>query len=162
MGAAIHWTGPDPIRFTAPGSRRDPGHQPNHAMARSIIALKSFLLRAPTTCSTTSPPLTMNTAGMPLMWNFTASSWFSSTFTLPTFTRPLYSSASSFNEGPIILQGPHHSAQQSSITGVVDDVTSCPKFCSLIVTIFSPAIIPPKKLRETNGDLTAPEHQNTH
>ena len=42
---------------------------------------------------------------------------FSSTFTLATMSLPSYSVASSSSAGPIILQGPHHSAQKSTSTG---------------------------------------------
>ncbi len=47
--------------------------------------------------------------------------------TLPIFTLPSYSAASSSSTGAIILQGPHHSAQKSTTTGVVDFKTSCGK-----------------------------------
>src|SRR5436853_177535 len=40
--------------------------------------------------------------------------------TLPTFTLPSYSLATSSRIGAIILQGPHHSAQKSTSTGVDD------------------------------------------
>src|SRR5438477_11659535 len=57
--------------------------------------------------------------------------------TLPTFTFPSYSLASSSTIGPIILQGPHHSAQKSTSTGVSDLSTSCSKLASVKVTIFA-------------------------
>src|SRR5436190_15104046 len=108
----------------------------------------------------------MNTAGIPLMPNFTARFWFSSTFTLPTLTRPLYSPANSSREGAIILHGPHHGAQKSSITGVAEDVTSCPKFCSSIVTIFPAttfsAIFPPNKIARIHQRLAVRDQQNAH
>src|SRR6185503_4496130 len=55
--------------------------------------------------------------------------------TLPTFTLPSYSLASSSRIGAIILQGPHHSAQKSTRTGVVDFKTSSSKLAAVRVTI---------------------------
>src|SRR5262245_26327760 len=53
-----------------------------------------------------------------------ASSWLSSTFTLPTLARPAYSSASCSMLGPIIRHGPHHTAQKSTSTGTLLPSTS--------------------------------------
>src|SRR5205823_14121892 len=50
--------------------------------------------------------------------------WFSSTFTFATLTAPAFSRATSSNNGAITLQGPHHSAQKSTITGLALCVTS--------------------------------------
>src|SRR5437016_6692725 len=44
--------------------------------------------------------------------------WFSSTLTFATLTEPDFSRAISSSNGAIILQGPHHSAQKSTITGL--------------------------------------------
>src|SRR5207245_2668629 len=43
---------------------------------------------------------------------------FSSTLTFATLTEPDFSRAISSSNGAIILQGPHHSAQKSTITGL--------------------------------------------
>src|SRR2546430_13615260 len=56
--------------------------------------------------------------------------WFSSTFTFATLTAPAFSRATSSNSGAIILQGPHHSAQKSTITGLSLCVTSRSKLDS--------------------------------
>src|SRR2546426_9215530 len=61
-------------------------------------------------------------------------------FTLPTLTFPSYSLASSSRIGAIILQGPHHSAQKSTSTGVGEFSTSCSKLASVNMTIFRAAI----------------------
>src|SRR5947199_182236 len=49
---------------------------------------------------------------------------FSSTLSLTIFTLPLSSLEISSSAGPIIRQGPHHSAQKSTTTGVPDFRTS--------------------------------------
>ena len=61
-------------------------------------------------------------------------------FTLPIFTLPSYSSASSSRSGAIILHGPHHSAQKSTSTGTGDCKTCCAKFSCVSVTINGEAI----------------------
>src|SRR4051812_11327385 len=55
-----------------------------------------------------------------------------STFTLPTTALPSYSFAISSTTGPTILQGPHHSAQKSTNTGLSDLSTNSSKFASVI------------------------------
>src|SRR5438128_7936700 len=56
--------------------------------------------------------------------------WFSATFTFATVTATAFSRATSSNSGAIILQGPHHSAQKSTITGLSLCVTSRSKLDS--------------------------------
>src|SRR5437660_10879675 len=65
--------------------------------------------------------------------------WFSSTFTFATLTAPAFSRAISSSSGAIILQGPHHSAQKSTITGLSSCVSSRSKLdsSSLITVEFS-------------------------
>ena len=70
-----------------------------------------------------------------------ASPWCWSMFTLPILTCPSYSSANSSRIGPIILHGPHHSAQKSTSTGVEAFSTSAAKFSCVKVTILGAAII---------------------
>src|SRR5262249_44692121 len=68
--------------------------------------------------------------------------WFSSTLTFATLTEPAFSRAISSKRGAIILQGPHHSAQKSTITGLSWCVTSRSKLdsSSLITVEFSIAL----------------------
>src|SRR5262249_43594666 len=68
--------------------------------------------------------------------------WFSSTLTFATLTEPAFSRAISSNTGAIILQGPHHSAQKSTTTGLSWFVTSRSKLdsSSLITVEFSIAL----------------------
>ena len=69
--------------------------------------------------------------GMPLIPYFCAIEESLSTFTFPTFTLPLYFSAIVSMVGDNILHGPHHSAQKSTTTGILDDSTSKAKFSSV-------------------------------
>src|SRR2546429_435849 len=55
--------------------------------------------------------------------------------TLPIFTRPSYSLASSSRIGDTARQGLHHSAQKSTRTGREDLRTSCGKLVSVRVTM---------------------------
>src|SRR2546421_10712022 len=68
--------------------------------------------------------------------------WFSSTLTFATLIVPAFSRAISSRSGAIILQGPHHSAQKSTITGLSCCVTSRSKLDSfrLITLEFSMAL----------------------
>src|SRR6266498_3810147 len=101
----------------------------------SRLAFRSRLLRRPTTCSATSPYLKIRSVGMARIPYSVAIDWYSSMLTLPTFTFPSYSLASSSRIGAIILQGPHHSAQKSTNTGVDALSTSCSKLASVRMTI---------------------------
>lgn len=84
--------------------------------------------------STSWPALKNFMVGMLIIWYFAdASSGCSSTLTLPTLTLPLYSSPICSMRGERILQGPHHSAQKSTITGMSDFNTSASKL-SLVKT----------------------------
>src|SRR5919204_1716383 len=60
-----------------------------------------------------------------------ATSGFSSTFSLAIVSFPLCSSATSSSTGEIILQGPHHSAQKSTSTGVLAWSTSVSNVASV-------------------------------
>src|SRR5438445_13275303 len=68
--------------------------------------------------------------------------WFSSTLTFATLTEPAFSRAISSSSGEIILQGPHHSAQKSTTTGLSSWVSSRSKLdsSSLITLEFSMAL----------------------
>src|SRR5438876_12135757 len=73
---------------------------------------------------------------MARMLYFNERLWFSSTFTFATLTAPTFSRAISSSSGAIILHGPHHSAQKSTITGLSCCVTSRSKLDSLrIITV---------------------------
>src|SRR2546423_11398543 len=52
------------------------------------------------------------------MLNLKERLWFSSTFTFATLTESAFSRAISSSNGAISLQGPHHSAQKSTSTGL--------------------------------------------
>ena len=43
--------------------------------------------------------------------------WFSSTLTLAMRTRPFAAATAASSCGPSVLQGPHHGAQKSTMTG---------------------------------------------
>src|ERR1700733_1675885 len=60
-------------------------------------------------------------------------------FTLATVSLPANSPAISSSAGPIILQGPHHSAQKSTSTGPVllASTTSMAKLLSVTGTVFA-------------------------
>src|ERR1700691_665544 len=72
---------------------------------------------------------------MPRMPNFGGVCGFSSMLILATLTRSWYSPAISSRIGAIILQGPHHSAQKSSNTGLSDFRTSWLKVASVVCTM---------------------------
>src|SRR5690242_1532110 len=60
---------------------------------------------------------------------------FSSMLTFTTLSLPSISFEISSSEGPIMRQGPHHSAQKSTRTGVSDFRTSCSKEVSVALTV---------------------------
>ena len=75
------------------------------------------------------------------LWTFhDDNSTSSSTFTFATFALPSYSTASSSIIGATVLQGPHHWAQKSTITGTFDFSTSNSNFSPVNSTILFPAI----------------------
>src|SRR5215510_13584699 len=89
--------------------------------------------------------------------------WCSSILTLPTFTLPSYSLASSSRMGAIILQGPHHSAQKSTNTGVADFKTSSAKLASVRVTMLFADMRQGGFKIEVNGRRPSKsQHQNPH
>src|SRR6478609_7185910 len=65
---------------------------------------------------------------------------FSSTFSLPIFAFPAYSSASWSMIGVIWRQGPHQVAQKSTRTGVSDLRTSASQAASVKFSVLTPAI----------------------
>jgi hypothetical protein len=71
--------------------------------------------------------------------------WFTSMSNLPMVSLPSNSLAISFSTGAIILQGPHHSAQKSTKTGVSDSTTICSNVASVTSTgaaiVLSPLLL---------------------
>src|SRR6516164_1846058 len=71
------------------------------------------------------------TVGIPRTPYFIGVCGFSSMLTLATVNLPAMSAARSSRKGPIILQGPHHSAQKSTRTGPLARSTSASKLLSV-------------------------------
>src|ERR1041385_3542025 len=94
------------------------------------------------TWSRSCPFLKKSSAGIARMLYLDERLWLSSTFTFATLTAPAFSRAISSSTGAIILQGPHHSAQKSTITGLSSCFSSRSKFdsSSLITVEFSMAL----------------------
>src|SRR6059036_3056887 len=103
----------------------------------------TLLSTAPTICSFTWPSLMTSSVGIPRILKRAAVEPFASTSSLPTLTRPLYSTAMESMVGASARHGAHHAAQKSTSTGVVDFTTSDSKLESVISTVFSP-MNPPK------------------
>src|SRR5487761_2427490 len=104
-------------------------------MAPLIHLVNSLLGNAPTFCDVSLPSLNIIKVGMERMPSLPDTAGFSSTFNLVIFTLPPISLAISSSDGPIILQGPHHSAQKSTTTGTVDFRTSASNEASVILTV---------------------------
>src|SRR5919109_4552883 len=73
-----------------------------------------------------------------------AISGFSSTLSLAMVTLPWCSSAISSSTGETILQGPHHSAQKSTSTGVLDWSTSRSNVASVTAAALLIPPVPPR------------------
>src|SRR6266403_2708267 len=102
----------------------------------SIRISKSFLLVTPVTWSRSWPFLKKSKAGIARILYLIERLWFSSTLTFATLITSAFSCATSSSSGAIILQGPHHSAQKSTITGLSCCVTSRSKLDSLRLIIW--------------------------
>src|SRR5690606_31859293 len=96
------------------------------------LSARTDLGTAPICLSTTSPFLKYSRAGMLRMPYLTEISGLLSTFTLPITALPSYSAANSSTIGPTMRQGPHHSAQKSTNTGLSDCNTTSSKLLSVI------------------------------
>src|SRR5690606_27372992 len=96
------------------------------------LSVRTDLGTAPICLSTICPFLKKSKAGMFRIPYFTDMSGLWSTLTLPTTALPSYSLANSSTMGPTMRQGPHHSAQQSSNTGLSDCNTTSSKLLSVI------------------------------
>ena len=87
-------------------------------MNSASSAMSCPLLRAPTSRFSSEPLLKTMSVGMLMTSYLRAVSGLSSTLSLPMVILPLCSRAISSSTGAIILQGPHHSAQNATRTGV--------------------------------------------
>ena len=80
--------------------------------------------RAPRNPSTSWPPITATTIGIDCTWSAAASCGLASTSTLASNQSPAASLASRSSTGPSCLQGSHHSAHRSTITGADCDLAT--------------------------------------
>jgi hypothetical protein len=101
----------------------------------SIHPLSWLFGAAPTLVAAGWPSLKRIMVGMPRTPYFEGASGFSSMLSLAIVTLPASSSEISSSAGPIILQGPHHSAQKSTSTGPSADITSEWKLLSVMVLV---------------------------
>src|SRR5882757_2486958 len=127
---------------------------------------KSFLLAMPVIWSRSCPFLKKSNAGMARILYLDERLWFSSTFTFATLIASAFSRAISSSNGAIILQGPHHSAQKSTITGLLLCVTSRSKLDSstLITEELSIGLrkISPNLNNQNHGRNTKQQPQHRH
>src|SRR6185312_3064024 len=105
---------------------------------------------APTCLSTILPPLKNRIVGILRIPNSADTLGLLSTSTLPITALPSYSLESSSTKGPTIRQGPHHSAQKSSITGLSDFRTNSWKFES-VISIAIVSKFRSTKIRKSDG-----------
>src|SRR6201985_2084786 len=105
-------------------------------------AIQSFSLlfgSAPTWVAAGLPSLNRISVGMPRTANWFGDIGLLSISTFATGSLRATSPASSSSAGPIILQGPHHSAQKSTSTGpaLLFSTTSVAKLLSVTATVFA-------------------------
>src|SRR6266550_7886770 len=112
----------------------------------SIMREIDSLLVAPTTRSTSFPPLNRIKVGMPLIPYVAAVDGLSSTFSLTTARLPEYCSAIASTFGDNIRQGAHQAAQKSTSTGLSDFRTSCSKELSVTSLTLSFIFVVPSYL----------------
>src|SRR5438876_9362893 len=117
---------------------------PFHYRCLSRALVMTPLSTAPTICSLTWPSLMTRRVGMPRTLKRAAVEPLASTSSLPTLTRPLYSSAIASTVGAIARHGAHQAAQKSTRTVVLDFTTSDSKFASVISIVLAP-MNPPEK-----------------
>src|SRR6201990_1152009 len=104
--------------------------------------IQSFSLlfgKAPTCVAAGLPSLNRISVGIPRTANSLGDIGLLSMSTFATVSLPANSPASSSSAGPIILQGPHHSAQKSTSTGplLLASTTSVAKLLSVTGTVFA-------------------------
>src|SRR6185437_1272116 len=97
---------------------------------------------APTTRSSSLPPLNSIKVGIPLMPYRCEIDGLSSTFTLTTRAVAAYFSATAATVGSSMRQGAHQVAQKSTSTGLSDCNTSFSKLLSFTSSIFAPILAP--------------------
>src|SRR6266699_2541385 len=124
-----------------------------HYRCLSRALVMTPLSTAPTICSFTWPSLMTRRVGMPRILKRAAVAPFASTSSLPTLTRPLYSSAMASTVGAIARHGAHQAAQKSTKTGVLDFTTSDSKFASVISIVLAPMNPPEKFYTKTTGQV---------
>src|SRR4051812_40230603 len=96
-----------------------------------VIHCSSFCLgAAPTWRAAISPFLKIISVGIDMIPYFDATPGFSSTLSLTILTLSPMVPAISSRAGAIMRHGPHHSAQKSTTTGLVDLSTSASKVAS--------------------------------
>ena len=113
-------------------TRRGRSSSPFPSLYFSIASSACFGL-TPTEVETGTPPLNSITVGMLITPKRVASSGSSSILTLPTYTSPLCSSASSSTTGESMRHGPHQGAQKSTSTGFSAARTSRSKLSCVTV-----------------------------
>src|ERR1700733_13670789 len=111
-------------------------------------AIQSFSLlfgSAPTWVAAGLPSLNRIKVGMPRTANWFGDIGLLSISTFATVSLPANSPASSSSAGPIILHGPHHSAQKSTSTGpaLLFSTTSVAKLLSVTATVFALMLMGP-------------------
>src|ERR1044071_7071906 len=102
----------------------------------------------PTSVSATWPPLKRIIVGMARTPYLAATASWSSMLTFAIFNLPSSSVANSSRIGAIALQGPHHGAQKSTSTGVVDALTVLLKDSVVRLTILSDMVIEQVETRD--------------
>src|SRR5271168_830708 len=107
-------------------------------MLPEIQSFSLLLGSAPTWVAAGLPSLNRIKVGMPRTANWFGDIGLLSISTFATVSLPANSPASSSSAGPIILQGPHHSAQKSTSTGPVllASTTSVAKLWSVTGLVF--------------------------
>ena len=95
------------------------------------------------------PPTTAYTIGMPCTRNIWASRGLASTSTLASTQAPPPSTASFSSTGESCLQGPHHSAQKSTTTGVVSERSSTSDW--KVASVTSMTVTPPAHRRASRS-----------
>src|SRR4051794_10864682 len=119
----------------------------------AVIHCCSFCFGAAPTCrEAISPPLKIIRVGIDITPYFEAVFGLSSTFSLTILTLSPIAPEISSSAGPIMRQGPHHSAQKSTTTGPVALSTSASKSASETLPT---AIGIPRSLRLTRGRIAA-------
>ncbi len=121
------------ISSAMPSASSRPALPPDMSMIRSMKALICDGVCAPSKASTGWPATKAKTAGIDWTRNCAAIRWFWSTSILTRRTLPLASFTAFSSAGVRVLQGPHHGAQKSTMTGTSFEasITSAMKVASV-------------------------------